>query len=87
VVAVAEGGPGSLITEGVTGRLCPSEAGALGQAVAELVGDPRARRRLARAALEAVKRWDWDRSLGQLATGYRRAVSRRGALDQLREAV
>jgi glycosyltransferase involved in cell wall biosynthesis/predicted metal-dependent phosphoesterase TrpH len=74
VVAVDEGGPSSLIADGVTGLLCPPDAGALASAVELLASSPEIRRRIATAAVEAVGVRSWSRSLGQLADGYRRAL-------------
>ncbi len=74
VVAVGEGGPTSIVTDGVTGRLCPADAGALSDVVCELAAQPLQRERLARSALEAVRQRTWERSLQRLADGYRRAV-------------
>ena len=74
VVAVGEGGPTSIVTDGATGRLCPADAGALADAVVELAAAPLQRERLARAALHAVAQRTWERSLQRLAVGYRRAL-------------
>jgi glycosyltransferase involved in cell wall biosynthesis len=75
VIAVAEGGPTSIVQDGVTGRLCPPDADALAGAVVELAGDERQRERLAAAALDAVRGRTWERALEQLAAGYHRALS------------
>ena len=51
VVAVGEGGPASIVTDQITGRLCPADAGALADAVVELAacaGAARAARRATR---------------------------------------
>ena len=74
VVAVGEGGPASIVTDGVTGRLCPADAGDLAAVVCELAAAPLQRERLARSALEAVRERTWERSLERLADGYRRAL-------------
>ena len=74
VVAVGEGGPTSIVTDGVTGRLCSADAGALADVVCELAAQPLQRERLARTALEAVRERTWERSLARLADGYRRAL-------------
>ncbi len=74
VVAVGEGGPTSIVTDGVTGRLCPADAGDLAAVVCELAAQPLQRERLARSALEAVRERTWERSLQRLADGYRRAM-------------
>ena len=74
VVAVAEGGPCELVEDGLTGLLRPPEADALADAVLFLAGAPAARRRIARAARAAVAERSWERALGRLADGYRRAL-------------
>jgi glycosyltransferase involved in cell wall biosynthesis len=74
VVAVAEGGPCSIVEDGVTGRLCPPDARALADAVVELAAAPLQRERLAQNALETVRERTWERALGRLAEGYRRAL-------------
>ncbi|MEJ7782742.1 MAG: glycosyltransferase, partial [Solirubrobacteraceae bacterium] len=86
VIAVAEGGPTSIVEDGVTGRLCPADAGALAGAVVELAGDEAQRDRLAAAALGAVRGRTWERALEQLAAGYHRALAGRGA-EQRAEGV
>jgi glycosyltransferase involved in cell wall biosynthesis/predicted metal-dependent phosphoesterase TrpH len=79
VVAVAEGGPCSIVEDGVTGRLVGADAGALADAVVELAGDAGARARLADAARAAVAERTWERALERLAEGYRRALAPAGA--------
>ena len=74
VVAVAEGGPASLIEDGRTGVLCPPDAEILGAAVASLATSQRARARLAASALTAVRARTWERALAQLAAGYDAAL-------------
>ena len=64
----------ALIADGVTGLLCPPDAGSLASAVELLASSPEIRRRIATAAVEAVAVRSWGRSLGQLADGYRRAL-------------
>ena len=75
VVAVAAGGPLSLIEDRVSGLLCEPDAGALEQALLELAGSPRLRRRLAEGGLASVSERPWERALERLAAGYRRALS------------
>jgi glycosyltransferase involved in cell wall biosynthesis len=75
VVAVAAGGPLSLIQNGVSGLLCPPDAEALADAVLQLAGSPRLRTRLARAGLAAARQRTWEQALERLAGGYRRALS------------
>jgi glycosyltransferase involved in cell wall biosynthesis/predicted metal-dependent phosphoesterase TrpH len=74
VVAVAEGGPCSIVEDGVTGLLRPADAGALAKALVELAQAPLQRERLAQRALEAVRERTWERALQRLAGGYRRAL-------------
>jgi glycosyltransferase involved in cell wall biosynthesis/predicted metal-dependent phosphoesterase TrpH len=70
VIAVAEGGPLSLIEPGVSGLLSPPDASALADAVILLAGSPLLRARLARAALSAARSRSWERALERLAEGY-----------------
>ena len=74
VVAVGEGGPTSIVTDGSTGRLCSADAGDLADVVCELAAQPSQRERLARTAAEAVRQRTWERSLARLGAGYRRAL-------------
>ena len=74
VVAVGEGGPTSIVTDGATGRLCPADAGALADAVVQLAAQPVLREHLAATALGSVAQRTWERSLQRLADGYRRAL-------------
>jgi glycosyltransferase involved in cell wall biosynthesis/predicted metal-dependent phosphoesterase TrpH len=74
VVAVAEGGPCSIVEDGVTGLLCPPDAGALAGAVLKLAQAPLLRERLAQRALEPVRERTWERALSLLAAGYERAL-------------
>jgi glycosyltransferase involved in cell wall biosynthesis len=74
VVAVAEGGPLSLVRHGETGLLCPPDAPALAAAVVELAANPQRRDALAAAALAEVRLRTWDAALERLADGYRRAL-------------
>jgi glycosyltransferase involved in cell wall biosynthesis/predicted metal-dependent phosphoesterase TrpH len=79
VVAVAEGGPISLVTDGETGLLRAASADALADALLELAGSERLRERIARAALTDVRGRTWSRALGRLADGYRRALAESGS--------
>jgi glycosyltransferase involved in cell wall biosynthesis/predicted metal-dependent phosphoesterase TrpH len=74
VVAVAAGGPLSLIENRVTGLLCPPDAQSLADAVLELADSPLLRERLARAGLASVRERTWERALERLAAGYRRVL-------------
>ncbi len=72
VVAVAAGGPASLIEHGRTGLLAPPEAQALAEAVASALSGPD---RLRRGGLAAVAHRSWEASLDRLAAGYRIALA------------
>ena len=75
VVAVAEGGPLSLIDDRISGMLCPPRADALAGAVLELAVSPALRARIARGGLDSVRERTWERALQRLGDGYRRALA------------
>jgi glycosyltransferase involved in cell wall biosynthesis/predicted metal-dependent phosphoesterase TrpH len=75
VIAVAEGGPLSLIEDGVSGLLREPDGERLAQAVLELAGSPLLRAQLARGGLAAVSQRTWERTLERLAVGYRRVLA------------
>jgi glycosyltransferase involved in cell wall biosynthesis/predicted metal-dependent phosphoesterase TrpH len=74
VIAVAEGGPVSLIESEETGLLAPAHAGALTAELLRLTEDTLLRERLRRGALAAVRGRTWEAALEQLASGYRSAL-------------
>jgi glycosyltransferase involved in cell wall biosynthesis/predicted metal-dependent phosphoesterase TrpH len=74
VIAVAEGGPVSLIEDGQTGVLADADPDALADAVVSLAADPLRRERLRRGALQAVNGRSWEATLGRLGAGYRNAL-------------
>jgi len=74
VIALARGGPLSLIEHRSSGLLCEPDADALADAVVELAGAPLLREHLARGGLRAVRARTWERTLERLADGYRRAL-------------
>ncbi len=76
VVAVAEGGPTSLIEDSDTGLLVRADPRALADAVHQIVEGPLFAERLRRAALQAVRTRTWEAALGRLADGYRYALAR-----------
>jgi glycosyltransferase involved in cell wall biosynthesis len=84
VIAVAEGGPVSLIEHGQTGLLVAANADALADAVVALAADPLSRERLRRAAVQAVSGRSWEAALQRLASGYRTAL-RVGGSDAHRQ--
>ncbi len=74
VVAVAEGGPAALIENRHTGLLCLPDPDHLAGALLQLASSPQLRRQLGHAAAGAARERSWERSMGQLAAGYRRAL-------------
>jgi glycosyltransferase involved in cell wall biosynthesis/predicted metal-dependent phosphoesterase TrpH len=80
VVAVAEGGPAALIENRHTGLLCRPQADHLAGALLQLASSPALRRQLGTAAVLAARGRSWERALGQLAAGYRRALETRPAV-------
>ena len=74
VVAVAEGGPVSLIESGETGLLAPADADALANRLLSLVTGPLLAERIQRAALVSVRGRTWEASIEQLAAGYGAAL-------------
>jgi glycosyltransferase involved in cell wall biosynthesis len=82
VVAVAEGGPAALIENRHTGLLCRPDADHLAGALLQLASSPLLRRRLGTAAVNAARERSWERAMGQLAAGYRRALEEPAAARQ-----
>jgi glycosyltransferase involved in cell wall biosynthesis/predicted metal-dependent phosphoesterase TrpH len=74
VVAVAEGGPLSLIDDDVDGLLRPADPDAMASAVLALAASPLKRESLGLGALRAARRRTWERTLELLAAGYRQAL-------------
>jgi glycosyltransferase involved in cell wall biosynthesis/predicted metal-dependent phosphoesterase TrpH len=74
VVAVAEGGPATLIENRHTGLLCRPDPDHLAAMLLRLASSPRLRQQLGSAAAKAARERSWELSLGQLAAGYRRAL-------------
>jgi glycosyltransferase involved in cell wall biosynthesis/predicted metal-dependent phosphoesterase TrpH len=81
VVAVAEGGPRTLIDDGRTGLARPADAEALADALCELAAAPALRGRLAKAALDEVRERTWERALERLAEGYGLALQQGGGVE------
>jgi glycosyltransferase involved in cell wall biosynthesis len=75
VVAVDAGGPAELIADGRSGVLCRASRDALAGALAGLAAAPRARERLARGGLAAVRGRTWEASLAALGAGWERALA------------
>jgi glycosyltransferase involved in cell wall biosynthesis/predicted metal-dependent phosphoesterase TrpH len=77
VIAVARGGPLSLIEDRVSGLLCEPDAERLADAVLELAASPLLREHLVRGALRAARLRTWEHTLARLAAGYERALGDR----------
>ncbi len=76
VVAVAAGGPLSLVEDRVSGLLAPARSDALAECVLELAAAPLLRARLAGVALSGVRARTWEGSMERLGEGYRVALAR-----------
>jgi glycosyltransferase involved in cell wall biosynthesis/predicted metal-dependent phosphoesterase TrpH len=76
-IAVAQGGPLSLIEHRVNGLLCDADAQQLADALIELAGSPLLREHLSRAALRSARARTWEQTLALLGDGYQRALARR----------
>jgi glycosyltransferase involved in cell wall biosynthesis/predicted metal-dependent phosphoesterase TrpH len=74
VVAVAEGGPAALVENRHTGLLCRPDPDHLAGALLQLASSPQLRARLGAAGARAARERSWERAMGQLAAGYRRAL-------------
>jgi glycosyltransferase involved in cell wall biosynthesis/predicted metal-dependent phosphoesterase TrpH len=74
VIAVARGGPLSLIDDRLNGILCEPGAEHLSAAILELSGAPLLRTHLAAAALRTARGRTWERTLERLARGYDRVL-------------
>jgi glycosyltransferase involved in cell wall biosynthesis/predicted metal-dependent phosphoesterase TrpH len=74
IVAVAEGGPAALVENRHTGLLCLPDPDHLAGALLQLASSPQLRRQLGAAGARAARERSWERSMGQLAAGYQRAL-------------
>ena len=74
IVAVAEGGPAALIENRHTGLLCRPDPDHLAGTLLQLASAPELRRQLGEAGARAARQRSWERSMAQLAAGYRRAL-------------
>lgn len=78
VVAVDEGGPRGIVSDGVSGLLRPADPELLAEALCSLASQPLLTQRLARGGLENIAGRTWAASLERLASGYRVALDRSG---------
>jgi glycosyltransferase involved in cell wall biosynthesis len=74
VVAIAEGGPASLVENRHTGMLCKADPDHVAGTVLQLASSPLLRRHLGASARRAARDRSWEHALEQLASGYRRAL-------------
>jgi glycosyltransferase involved in cell wall biosynthesis/predicted metal-dependent phosphoesterase TrpH len=75
-LAVARGGPLSLIEDRVSGLLCEPDARCLAQALLELARSPLLCAHLAGGALRSARQRTWEHTLQRLADGYQRSLTR-----------
>jgi glycosyltransferase involved in cell wall biosynthesis/predicted metal-dependent phosphoesterase TrpH len=73
-IALARGGPLSLIEDRVSGLLCEPDAHEIADALLELAGSPLLREHLAVGALRSARLRTWEQTLQRLADGYQRAL-------------
>jgi glycosyltransferase involved in cell wall biosynthesis/predicted metal-dependent phosphoesterase TrpH len=74
VIAIAEGGPAALVENRHTGFLCRPDADHVAGSLLQLAASPELRTKLGSAAVRAARARSWERSLSQLAAGYRLAL-------------
>ncbi len=74
VIAVAEGGPATLVENNHTGVLCQADPDHLAASLLRLSASPLLRRRLGTSGVSAARKRSWQRSLEQLAAGYGQAA-------------
>jgi glycosyltransferase involved in cell wall biosynthesis/predicted metal-dependent phosphoesterase TrpH len=69
-VAVAEGGPTSIVLDGETGRLCEPDPEMLAAAVLQMADAPAWRAKLGRQAIAAARSRTWEAAMGEVGDGY-----------------
>jgi len=74
VIAIAEGGPAALVENRHTGLLCRPDPDHLAGALLQLAASPELRTKLGSAGVRGARARSWERSLSQLAAGYRLAL-------------
>ena len=81
-IAIAEGGPAALVENRHTGLLCRPDADHVAGSLLQLAASPELRAKLGSAGARAARARSWERSMSQLAAGYRLALD--GAPSPLR---
>jgi glycosyltransferase involved in cell wall biosynthesis/predicted metal-dependent phosphoesterase TrpH len=74
VIAIAEGGPAALVENRHTGLLCRPDADHVAGSLLQLAASPELRTKLGSAGARAARARSWERSMSQLAAGYRLAL-------------
>jgi glycosyltransferase involved in cell wall biosynthesis len=74
VIAIAEGGPAALVENRHTGLLCRPDADHVAGSLLQMAASPELRTKLGSAGARAARARSWERSLSQLAAGYRLAL-------------
>lgn len=74
VIAIAEGGPAALVENRHTGLLCRPDADHVAGSLLQLAASPELRTKLGSAGARSARARSWERSLSQLAAGYRLAL-------------
>ncbi|RYF38719.1 MAG: glycosyltransferase, partial [Comamonadaceae bacterium] len=75
VIAVDRGGPREVVEHQVTGYLVPADPNSFAVAMELLLSDPARLRRMGAAGLERVRRFDWDRFVGDIDDALDRMVA------------
>jgi glycosyltransferase involved in cell wall biosynthesis/predicted metal-dependent phosphoesterase TrpH len=74
VIAIAEGGPAALVENRHTGLLCRPDADHIAGSILQVAASPELRAKLGSAGVCAARARSWERSMSQLAAGYRLAL-------------
>ena len=83
VVAVAEGGPASIVADGETGRLCEPDADLIAAALLQLADAPAYRAKLGRQGLTAARARTWEAAMAQLEDGYAAVLEPEPSADRI----
>ena len=76
MIAIAEGGPAALVENRHTGLLCRPDADHVAGSLLQLAASPELRAKLGSAGVRAARACSWERSMSQLAAGYRLSLDR-----------